>query len=81
MDPGPTDFRDPLADALWVAQDAVAGVDGEAALRIEEIRRKSAERRFDVGVLGEHKRGKSTFINALLATPVVPAGSCRSRRW
>ena len=37
------------------------------------LRARVEERRFTVAVLGEFKRGKSTFINALLGAEVLPA--------
>lgn len=40
---------------------------------LENIRRKLAEHRFAVGVMGEFKRGKSTVINSLLEKEIMPA--------
>lgn len=40
---------------------------------LENIRRKLAEHRFAVGVMGEFKRGKSTVINSLLEKEVMPS--------
>lgn len=40
--------------------------------RLEQIRAKLAEGRFNLAVLGQFKRGKSTLINALLGAPLLP---------
>src|SRR5947209_17489419 len=37
------------------------------------LRQKLADRRFNVVVAGEFKRGKTTFVNALLGAEVLPA--------
>lgn len=42
--------------------------------RATELAAKLQEQRFVVAVVGEFKRGKSTFINALLGAEVLPAG-------
>ncbi len=46
----------------------------ELASRAQRVAGRLAEGRFHVAVLGEFKRGKSTFINALLASDVLPVG-------
>lgn len=40
---------------------------------IENALKRSKERRFSIAVVGEFKRGKSTFINALLGKEILPA--------
>ncbi len=40
--------------------------------RLGEIRGKLAEGRFNLVILGQFKRGKSTLINALLGAPILP---------
>ncbi|MCP4804762.1 MAG: hypothetical protein GY913_30240 [Proteobacteria bacterium] len=45
----------------------------ELQQRARELRQRVEERRFTVAVLGEFKRGKSTFINALLGAEVLPS--------
>lgn len=40
---------------------------------LEKIRKKLAEHRFAVGVMGEFKRGKSTVINSLLESEIMPS--------
>ena len=42
------------------------------AAMIDEVLKKSADDSFDVAVIGEFKRGKSTLINALLDQDVLP---------
>ena len=42
---------------------------------LEEIRSKLKDNNFKVLVIGEFKRGKSTFINALLQEEILPAYS------
>ena len=42
--------------------------------RARRVADRLAEGRFHVAVLGEFKRGKSTFINALLAADLLPTG-------
>src|SRR3990170_7065969 len=39
-----------------------------------ELAKKLTEQRFVVAVVGEFKRGKSTFINALLGEELLPVG-------
>jgi GTP-binding protein EngB required for normal cell division len=42
--------------------------------RLAELRRRLAEQRLHLAVLGQFKRGKSTFINALLGEALLPTG-------
>lgn len=39
----------------------------------EALRARVEERRFTVAVVGDFRRGKSTFINALLGRPILPS--------
>jgi small GTP-binding protein len=51
------------------------GLLGDAARRhLEAARLRVAEDRFNLVVLGEFKRGKSTLINALLGRELLPTG-------
>lgn len=55
----------------------VAGAIGMESVRtdIEAVRLpKLAEERFNLVVLGEFNHGKSTFVNALIGQPLLPAG-------
>ncbi|HEY1258948.1 MAG TPA: dynamin family protein [Stellaceae bacterium] len=38
------------------------------------LRERPVEERLQVAVLGQFKRGKSTFLNALLGVPILPTG-------
>jgi GTP-binding protein EngB required for normal cell division len=50
-----------------------AGMEGRAdALRLCELGRRLGEERLQIAVLGQFKRGKSTFLNALLAEDLLP---------
>ncbi|WP_456432994.1 dynamin family protein, partial [Thermosulfuriphilus sp.] len=40
--------------------------------RLEEIQQKLTEEQFNLVVMGQFKRGKSTFINALLGAEILP---------
>ena len=52
-----------------------AGVVDESAHRnLGAARTRVAEDRFNLVVLGEFKRGKSTLINALLERDILPVG-------
>jgi small GTP-binding protein len=49
-------------------------VPASARLDLEEGRRRLEDARVNLVVLGEFKRGKSTLVNALINTDVVPTG-------
>ncbi len=53
---------------------AAAGIDGMNAPGLDALRRKFDEHAFHLVVVGEFKRGKSTLINALLGTDLLPTG-------
>lgn len=44
------------------------------AEHLGELRARLVEQRLQIAVLGQFKRGKSTFLNALLGQPVLPTG-------
>lgn len=44
------------------------------ARRLRDLRDRLLEKRFQLAVLGQFKRGKSTFLNALLGAPLLPTG-------
>ncbi len=48
------------------------GYDGIISSKLNEIRSNLQEERFRLVILGQFKRGKSTFINALLGERVLP---------
>jgi Dynamin family len=41
--------------------------------RLSSLRERLAQQRLQLAILGQFKRGKSTFINALLGAPLLPA--------
>jgi hypothetical protein len=49
------------------------GFDRELSARADECIELIKTNRYNVAVMGEFKRGKSTLINALLGSPVLPA--------
>jgi GTP-binding protein EngB required for normal cell division len=69
--------RAALADALARATTALeCGVGTESALvpRFRGLCERLQQERLQLAVLGQFKRGKSTFINALLGAPLLPTG-------
>ena len=44
------------------------------ATDLQELRARLVEERLQIAVLGQFKRGKSTFLNALLGQPILPTG-------
>jgi len=44
------------------------------AEQVRELRARLVEQRLQIAVLGQFKRGKSTFLNALLGVPLLPTG-------
>ncbi len=65
---------DPFASAL-VRLRALGGEFEPFARRLEELLRRREQGRFHLAVLGQFKRGKSTFLNALIGEPVLPTAS------
>ncbi len=66
-----------LAAALGrIASALETAIDTESPLvaRIRILRRRLDQDRLQLAVLGQFKRGKSTFINALLGADVLPTG-------
>jgi GTP-binding protein EngB required for normal cell division len=47
---------------------------GSYVARLAELRTRLVEQRLQIAVLGQFKRGKSTFLNALLGEPLLPTG-------
>ncbi len=76
----PTDLADPDArSGILAALDellslAASMAAGDAHGNLAAARARVAEDRFNLVVLGEFKRGKSTLINALLERDVLPLG-------
>lgn len=69
-------FRHRCQDLLTALDDleGLAELRADLTIRdsVQDISRKLAENRFYLVVLGQFKRGKSTFINSLLGTRLLP---------
>jgi Dynamin family len=66
-----------LADVLGRIEPTLKSAVGSAsplAARLRGLRDRLQHERFQLAVLGQFKRGKSTFINALLGAAVLPTG-------
>jgi ethanolamine utilization protein EutP (predicted NTPase) len=64
-----------LVDAVSALLALPAGLLGERTRAdLADARERTLERRLNVAVVGEFKRGKSTLVNALLGVAVVPTG-------
>ncbi|MGN1101019.1 MAG: dynamin family protein, partial [Huintestinicola sp.] len=72
-----TSFRETvndLTDSLQQLKEYAASLNLENTARsIGDVIEKSAGDHFEVAIVGEFKRGKSTLINALLGQEVLPA--------
>jgi GTP-binding protein EngB required for normal cell division len=66
--------RDYVRDALGECLQATAALPGVDLNTCQWLRRKFDEDTFNLVVAGQFKRGKSTLINALLGTALLPAG-------
>jgi GTPase SAR1 family protein len=67
--------RSATIDALDVLLSITDGLLASSSLRdLRDARARVAEDRFNLTVLGEFKRGKSTLINALLDRELLPTG-------
>jgi len=64
-------FAETLAQAIACAT-RLEGLGAGAAARLQELRDRLAQGRLHLAVLGQFKRGKSTFLNALLGEPLLP---------
>ena len=53
---------------------ADARLESVTSSRLAELGERLERRDFNVAVLGEFKRGKSSLVNALLGVPVLPTG-------
>jgi Dynamin family len=66
-----------LASVLGRAEGCLDNLwpDGSRYLSVlKALRERLVEQRLQVAVLGQFKRGKSTFLNALIGEPVLPTG-------
>lgn len=67
-------FRSDLRALLEKARACFADIDMNTwAITVDQLMERLNNERFKVIVLGEFKRGKSTFINALLGKEILPA--------
>jgi GTP-binding protein EngB required for normal cell division len=62
-----------LAHAIDVV-DRALGKDSGPAKRLSDLRLRLQGNHLQVAILGQFKRGKSTFVNALLGAPILPTG-------
>jgi GTP-binding protein EngB required for normal cell division len=67
------DLNQTLSRAFDVIRSSV-GEESPLAARLNTLRERLQHRRLQIAVLGQFKRGKSTFINALIGAPVLPTG-------
>jgi GTPase Era involved in 16S rRNA processing len=73
--PAITDSTVVLQDALSRAIDTLGSLGDDYALpcqELKEVRQRLGEGRFNLAVLGQFKRGKSTLLNALLGDDLLP---------
>jgi GTP-binding protein EngB required for normal cell division len=56
------------------ALETALGVQSPLVARLRALHRRLAHERLQIAVIGQFKRGKSTFINALLGAAVLPTG-------
>jgi len=69
--PAPTALADHMEQALWLIQPLGADYAG-AAEALTKLRKRALEGQFNLAILGQFKRGKSTLLNALLGEEVLP---------
>jgi predicted GTPase len=63
-----------LLERADVALVAALGYESPLVARIRALRRRLEKENLQLAVLGQFKRGKSTFINALLGADLLPTG-------
>ena len=59
-------------DKASVVLERCLGADSPLAARLRSLRDQLRHNRLQLAVLGQFKRGKSSFINALLGAPLLP---------
>lgn len=72
-----TERRRMLSNALGEIEQALqaaVGNDSRLLAQFRSLRLRREQERLQLAILGQFKRGKSTFINALLGAPVLPTG-------
>jgi len=72
--PSPARFVDDRSGLDWALTALSKAVADNILLRerVKTLRHRLAHQRFQLAVLGQFKRGKSTLINALLGAPLLP---------
>ncbi|RPJ71415.1 MAG: hypothetical protein EHM15_10640, partial [Desulfobacteraceae bacterium] len=61
-----------IKDGLLAVINELSGRNLDGSRRLQELEEKLVRQQFNLVVMGQFKRGKSTFINALLGTEIVP---------
>jgi predicted GTPase len=71
-----TPSDDALNDLLARAIQLIGGFDSDAASGVENLKaleKRLEDEHFNLAVLGQFKRGKSTLLNSLLGEPILPS--------
>jgi GTPase Era involved in 16S rRNA processing len=63
-----------LLDRAQLCIDSLSPGASRYAAALATLRERLTEERLQIAVLGQFKRGKSTFLNALLGEPLLPTG-------
>ncbi len=67
------ELRDELIEKIKAIESiGIINSNGKVGENLNEIQEKLIENRFHLVVLGQFKRGKSTFINSLIGEPILP---------
>ncbi len=61
-----------IKNGLQIVIDDLSGQELNGSRQLKELREKLIHQQFNLVVMGQFKRGKSTFINALLGSEIVP---------
>ena len=59
---------------IAAAVQSALGPESPLSARVRSLNRRFVSERLQIAVLGQFKRGKSTFLNALLGAPLLPTG-------
>ena len=68
---GPHALKDAL-DRASRAVDVASGTQSPVAIRLKALRERLTQNRLQIAILGQFKRGKSSFVNALLGATLLP---------
>lgn len=61
-----------IKEGLLAVIHELSGRNLDGSRRLRELEEKLVQQQFNLVVMGQFKRGKSTFINALLGTDIAP---------